>query len=331
MRDKKTIVIIAPKFFSIEEHIINEFRTLGYQVYFFNERLNGTNFDKVMIRKLPKLYSSKINKYYDYVFHEIEEIQPNYIMVIKCETIPIQFLRNLSSIISKDKILHYMYDPMENYPKILQKSYYFGKCATFDIEDAKKYGWKHIPLFYSPYIENIQVFPSKPTYNYSFIGTLHTDRYEVIKKVIDSTTKEMRKQIYIYFYIPSKVKFLYERYIKGLYKGISLNEIYTKPLSHNQAVEIMLNSKAILDIHHDSQSGLTNRTMESVGLRRKLITTNPYVIGYSFYDKESVTIIDKESPIIDSNWLENDNFLLDKEKEFTVTCFVNSIIKLFNM
>ena len=45
------------------------------------------------------------------------------------------------------------------------------------------------------------------------------------------------------------------------------------------------------------------RTIEMVGLRKKLITTNAEIVNYDFYDSSNICIINRNSPVLDQNFI----------------------------
>ena len=47
------------------------------------------------------------------------------------------------------------------------------------------------------------------------------------------------------------------------------------------------------------------RTLECIGLNKRLITTNQSVINHEFYSTDSVHIIDRQSPTISKHFLKN--------------------------
>lgn len=55
----KKIVVIAPKFFGIHDSIVNAFEAKGYQTYFYDERMNSTKLNKIILRKFPGLVQKK--------------------------------------------------------------------------------------------------------------------------------------------------------------------------------------------------------------------------------------------------------------------------------
>lgn len=68
---------------------------------------------------------------------------------------------------------------------------------------------------------------------------------------------------------------------------------------------IMHRSKAILDIQHPAQTGLTMRTIETLGIGRKLITTNTDIVNYDFYNEENILVIDRTNPVIPNSFIEH--------------------------
>jgi hypothetical protein len=54
----------------------------------------------------------------------------------------------------------------------------------------------------------------------------------------------------------------------------------------------------ILDIEHPKQTGLTIRTLETLGARKKLITTNSSVKDYDFYRDSNICVVDRNDPVI---------------------------------
>jgi hypothetical protein len=74
-------------------------------------------------------------------------------------------------------------------------------------------------------------------------------------------------------------------------------------LKKADVLQMIAQSRAILDIQHPGQTGLTMRTIEMLGARKKLITTNPLVRGYEFFRPENILVIDRGDPVIDPGFL----------------------------
>ena len=63
--------------------------------------------------------------------------------------------------------------------------------------------------------------------------------------------------------------------------------------------EIENSSGVVLDIQHPRQTGLTMRTIEMIRAEKKIITTNPDVSKYDFYNPNNILIIDRKNPKLD--------------------------------
>ena len=70
-----------------------------------------------------------------------------------------------------------------------------------------------------------------------------------------------------------------------------------KELSYQEYIDLISNSKAILDIMPPAQNGLTLRAMESLFLEKKLITDNLHIKKEAFYNKNNIFIIGEDNMI----------------------------------
>ena len=90
------------------------------------------------------------------------------------------------------------------------------------------------------------------------------------------------------------------------YKYGNIKDFSFAPLSQNKITHIIENSRVILDINHPLQSGLTSRTLESLGADRKLITTNAHVKKYNFYNSENIQVLGRTLPYLDKKLFNTD-------------------------
>ena len=75
--------------------------------------------------------------------------------------------------------------------------------------------------------------------------------------------------------------------------------------------EIVDESKIIIDIQHPKQTGLTMRTIEMLGMNKKIITTNEDIKNYDFFDENNIKIINREDNYFDFTDLKSDYVNLD--------------------
>lgn len=322
----RNIIFISPRFFNLEDYIFEELKNRFDNVYFYDERINNSKLNKILLRKFPSVKKMTLDRYYAKIFNQINE-HTEFIFVIKAENLPVWFLKKVKETYPNIILIHYMYDPISNYPKILEKVKYFDKCMTFDEADAMKYNWIHRPLFYPPLIDEYRDNKKETKYTGAFIGTLHSDRAIVMDNIKKNLPNKQKDHLYIYFYIPLYSMFYYGKYLKRNFKNMHLRNVSTTPIPASETYEIMSRSEFIIDIHHDNQTGLTARTLESIGMRKKLITTNPNIIKYDFFDPTNILVIDKNNVKIDKEWFSKpfeENEYVDYDF-YSISGFITSI------
>ena len=140
-------------------------------------------------------------------------------------------------------------------------------------------------------------------YNVAFIGTAHSDRYAIVNKVLTGIRASTLSN-FIYFYSPSKLLFFMKKLLSSELKGISYSEVSFKSLSSEQIADIFLRTNVVVDIEHPKQNGLTMRTIEMLGLQKKLITTNKNVMNYDFYHPNNICVVEREYPVIKQSFID---------------------------
>lgn len=59
---------------------------------------------------------------------------------------------------------------------------------------------------------------------------------------------------------------------------------------YDEYIDLVLKYRGILDVAYQPNSGLSLRTLESIFFHKKLITTNPLVKAYEFYDENNIYV-----------------------------------------
>ncbi len=103
----------------------------------------------------------------------------------------------------------------------------------------------------------------------------------------------------------SKFVYYYFKLFDSKFKKVELQKLSFKSLTINDIVDIYAQSEIVLDINHPSQRGLTMRTFEVLGAKRKLITTNKHIKNYNFYNQNNILVIDREDIDLDFNFFKN--------------------------
>lgn len=290
----KIILLLAPKFFGYELDIKKELENFGAKVIYFDERPKNDFFTKVLLRlNLKSLIQKKIDEYYENMINETKDKELDYLFLVNAETIDLNKIATIKVLHPTIKVYTYMWDSLKNKKKSLSLLNVSDRFFTFDLNDKsidKKI--EFLPLFYIRDYENISDAKNNLTYDVAFIGTVHSDRYKIIKQV-EEQLKHHNLKTFSYFYSPSKILFLFQKLFKKDFRTIRWSDVSFQSLSKKDVVEIIKQSKAVVDIQHPLQSGLTMRTMEILGAKRKLLTTNQSIENYDFFDKNNIYILDR--------------------------------------
>ncbi len=138
---------------------------------------------------------------------------------------------------------------------------------TFDKENAKEYNMKYFSQFYT---KELKLAKNKIIYDTIFVGR------EKGRKIEINTIK----------------KALEEKNLKPFIKTVSVEKDF---ISYDEYLEKVSESKTILDIVDNKQSGMTLRCMESIFFEKKLITNDKSIKQYDFYNPNNIFIFGKDS------------------------------------
>lgn len=289
----KRILLISIKFFNYENLIKQELEEMGAIVDLYDERPSNSFLSKAIIRFKKAFYARKINQYFKSICSEIENTKYNYFLLIKGEATPVFFLDFLRKQNPEIKFIYYTYDSFKNNSNGLKILSHFDAKYTFDSLDAKKYDLGFRPLFYAKDYSGLYDVKGSSSYDLSFIGTAHSDRY-TISELAKNWCSKHNLNMYSFYYSPSKLLFIYKKLTEPDFKNFDERLISFKSLNHSEIVNLYKKTKAILDINHPGQNGLTMRTFETLGAGRKLITTNSNIRKYPFYNPENIWVLDRD-------------------------------------
>jgi hypothetical protein len=223
-------------------------------------------------------------------------------------------------------ISFYLWDSLKNSPGARKLIAEADHASTFDPNDANEMGTKLVPLFYSASEKRADIEIHKKKYKLSFVGSVHGDRLKVIAKVRRASFE--KADIFIFAYFPSKILFYFRKIWDPSFGDFKSEELSLTPISKKEVEAILGASMAVLDIHHPSQSGLTMRTIESLALGLKLVTTNETIKNYTFYDPKVICIIDREKPVIPDNFFENydENEIRERMQDFEIKKWISKVL-----
>jgi hypothetical protein len=294
LKDKQ-VLLILPRFFGYEVAVKDKFIEMGAEVLFFDDRPSNGFISKSFIRIDKRLLKSQISRYYSHIESQLSNKKVDIIILLNPEALPTEFLERCRQQWPDSHIVLYMWDSIKNRKHTLDFLPFCNRAFTFDQNDAALPNFWFKPLFCLDVYTEIRQRQDLMNYDLCFVGTLHSDRYAIAKMIKDwCDEKELRT--YFFFFMQSQVLYYFYKYLQRRITA-PRSEVSFSKLNPTDVVDILASSNVVLDIQHPKQSGLTMRTIETIGAGKKLITTNDQIYNYDFYDPSCVQIIDRDNPL----------------------------------
>lgn len=288
----KNILFFSPAFFNYENIIAEKMRQMGADVDMYDARSVISSLSRALIKLSPVFFRNRTIKYYESIIEQNKEKKYDYIFIIKCDMTPDVILQRLKQIYPDAKLCLYLWDSVANSRGIIKKFKYFDTIHSFDMNDCEKYSeLKFRTLFFADQYRKPPV-SSNYKYDISFIGTIHSDRYRIISQ-IQSIAKKHGLNCYWFLYLQSEFMFYFYKFTKREFRKANKLCFSFEKKSITDIAKVIDESKIVLDIQHPKQSGLTMRTIEMIGMNKKIITTNKNIIKYDFYNPENIAVVDR--------------------------------------
>lgn len=213
------------------------------------------------------------------------------------------------------KTIGFFNDNTYRCPKIIKVIPNFDEVYSFEKEDCEKYNLK----FVTNWIYNSDIKePKEKIFKYQVFNISSIDKRLPILSKIASNLFE--KKINYKFIIYDKKNKGNDQNIEFINTHIPLTEV-------NNYIH---NSEILLDINRKGQKGLTFRVFESIGLEKKLITTNPDIKNYDFYNPNNILIVDEKNPDIPIDFFNNEYEKIPEDilKKYTLEGWINRVLNL---
>ena len=325
----KRILLISVTGYS--KGIAEQMRKLGAEVDVINDKPNEGFLCKTLGRIQIKAYQKRISSYYSSMLAKTDG-QYDYILVIRGEYTPIDTLKELRTRYPDARMVLYMWDGLHklNTRNIDKKWKYYDKVFTFDRVDymADKDNLHFLPLFYyEDYLPDSFKEQGEAKYDLSFIGTGHQDRIKIVKNVM-KTCEQNNRKCFAYFFLPHIAIYIRNKLLNEDFENVTIDDVHFELMPFEDLYEIYSDSKCIIDVENSGQHGLTMRSIEIVGLRRKLITTNKDIVNYDFYDPNNIMVIDRDKPVVDDSFFDKPYKMLPEEiyKKYSLSNWIFNVL-----
>lgn len=292
--DGQRILFVAPRFFGYDREIADALRARGAQVDWFEDRPYNSAQMTAMTRFAPRAILPFADRLY---CRQLEALAPSHydhVLVLNGQTVSRTFLKLLRQQFPSACFTLYMWDSLENRARTVENFSFFDRLLSFDPQSVVEYGMRLRPLFYTRVATPVE--PRTASYDASFVGTAHSDRYAVITQLQAVLDPGLRT--FWYLYLQSDWLFTAYHLLKPAMRNATRDDFHFAPMNKDHLQQTVEQSLAIVDIEHPRQRGLTMRTFETMGLHRKLITTNSHVKSYDFFDPDNILVIDRHAPVV---------------------------------
>lgn len=332
LKGKKILLIALPGY---PDGMIKEMQELGAEVDYIHDKPNEGFVSKTLGRLHVRFYENVINNYYKTVLEALKNRNYDYILSIRGEYTPAESLKLMRSYFPRAKMILYMWDGLhkQNTVGIEEKWPLYNKVYTFDRIDyeANKEKIDFLPLYYyEAYLpKNIKDANSTDIkYDLSFIGTGHDDRIRIVKEVMKQCDDQGLKTFY-YFFMPHKLVFLKNKLSNSNFKNVEESDVHYEMLPFETLYRTYADSRCVMDVENRGQHGLTMRSIEILGLKRKFITTNKDIVNYDFYNPSNILVLDRENPVVDMDWFNKPYEELDESiyEKYSLRNWILEVLK----
>lgn len=325
----KRVLFIASKFFGYEALIKAELESKGALVDYHDERPDNGFWTKALIRVDRRLLARKTNAYYKGIVDSTSGKVYDHVLIVRGEAISPVILRLLRQIQPRARLTLYLWDSMYYNPNARKLLDEFDQVFSFDRSDVEHNPkMQFLPLFYGREFERSVYWQGVPAYDACFIGTIHTDRYKVLEKILNSL-KANGCKVFVFCYYPSRILFHLRGLIDPGFRRFGKKYVSFAGMKLSEVVDRIAESRAVIDVNRPDQLGLTMRTIEAVGAQRKLITTNADVGNYDLFNRQGVLLVDRLNPVVDDNFLQQNGLPFDPvlRDKYSISAWVNRIFQ----
>ena len=322
MNDKKIIlsldrIMINQKEILIEKlnNIFSEAKyfygseKLKKDISFYEKILKELNRKKYLKKYMEPLLEKQNLKYYSEILKNFSEI--DYVLMIGGIYYSEEFIKLVKEKNSKIRFILFLWDKFSS-EKIKELKNSYDYIYTFEKSDAVENSIKWRPSFYIEKEENIQ-----KDIDVYFLGeNRDKERYQYICELYEFCKKNNLKE---------NIRLFSKKRMK-----VANSKILTyERVPYAENIRNIKKARVTFEKNIKNQNGLSLRSLECLGYRTKLITTNKDIKNYDFYIPENIWIVDKIDDIkkipiefFKSEYKEIDNKILEK---YSFEGFINEI------
>ena len=315
------ICVISFDFWNYDAHIVEELRRKGVDAHHINigayQHKDLSARVKNTISKIVLQRNLKNELRQEMILDTLKKLGPqDQILVINPELIDMEFHRQIKQ--CTKRYIAYLYDSLARCPAQHLFSE-FDEIFTFDKKDALDHHFKLITNY--NYLPD-QKTSVQPKYDLVYLGS-----FDNRISLLSTISAQMDKLNLNYnFVVVGK---------KSWTKNISFQNQNTilykrQRVKHEDIPDFYLQGNIVLDLVRDNQTGLSFRIFETMALKKKIITNNPTIKDYDFYNPANVFILNEEASNIEKSFFEGSYQEIPAEiyDKYTLSSWVETIFSL---
>src|SRR5690606_14850074 len=291
---EKSIIIYIPDHVGLPDMFRENLQSLGLTVWplVTPNPKNRISVKDTIIHNFRKIfkrdwtYKNKVfakNRQHDIIQTNIRilnkiRVKTDYALIIRPDLLDDDVIKKVKNTTSK--IIGYQWDGLDRFPAVYDKIRFFDQFFVFDKKDiAVDKRCKPITNFYFDHLFGQEEIPNTDVY---FIGSYVESRMQTLTDLA------------VFF---KDNNFIADINIIGNPKKQILPPTATGINHSAEIIDFKKNyqhikkTKAVLDLIDDAHTGLSLRVFETIGFKKKLITNNPEVTKYDFYNPNNIFVI----------------------------------------
>lgn len=299
-RQNARVLLISPLTFSYHVAICEALQQIGYEPTWWNDKASASTAYKIALRLFPRLTRRWTQTHFLRLADALAPGSVDHVLVIKGEGLDARTLEHLRARQPGATLGLYLWDSVDNVKGARGIASLFDAISTFDPVDARENGWHYRPLF-ARHVALSAPEQAHKDFDWCFVGTIHSDRHKVITR-LRRAGDPRRTFVFAYFQSPLvlQVRKLFDWTLWSAPAGT----LSTTPMPAAEVAAVIARSRAVLDVEHPRQRGLTMRTIETLLTGKKLLSTNRHLVDSDLYDTSSAQMIDRHAPTLQQAFLE---------------------------
>ncbi|WP_104383947.1 hypothetical protein [Sphingobacterium sp. HMA12] len=322
------ICIISFDYWNYDHHIVKKLQEKGIDASHINMgSYRYKNFGERAFNAISKIFLNRNIKHVkrqQYVLESLAKLGPqDKILVLNPHTLDYKTIKQIKSY--TPNLISYLYDNLERFP-VEDKLDLFDKIYSFEDKDVKKYGFEKITNY--NYLSDQPLKCDTIENDLFYITSYDKRRIKLLRKLASrlSTMKIKSKIIVV-------GKQVWKEKIKQLSSNKLLNgyiQLRKTPIYIDEVLTEYKKNRVILDLMRDGQEGLSFRIFEAMALEKKIITDNPSILNYDFYDPQNILYIDKDLEILNESFFHTPykRIAIELYRKYTLDSWLEKVFDL---